>query len=295
MLIRNRQKSNSKRGKFSKKLKKDYQLKSLSNPFFQSKKIKKNKSNNIKKLTLFALAIAFILGFIYLLFFSAFFKIKEIKINGLDRVDNETVLKFTQTELADKKYLIFSQANIILLNSNKLANEIKSEFKFSEVLIKKKYFNTLELDLFERPISFIWQSETERVYSDAKGCLIRETPVETSSNNSHYLTLLSDTGSKYLQEDDCLNLKEEYFEALLSLDSEISTIALLKAEKYILSSELNSLVLDLSNGPNIIFNTKEDLSKQVAKLLIIRQEQVEENFLSLEYIDLRFGDLIYFK
>lgn len=294
MLIKKRKKSSIKRGNFSKKIKKDYQSKPLNNPFFRSKKTKKNQAQNNKKIIWVVALIFILISAIYLLFFSNVFKTTTIKLVGLDRIDAEKVQQFIEIEQEKKSYLIFPQTNILLLNSNKLASQIKTEFKFANVVVKKKYLHDLELEILERPISFIWQDGPEKTYSDANGCLIREESVR-DNDESDYLTLVSESETKYLNGNDCLDLKAEYFQALFNLNDELSKIPSLKPEKYILSSELNSLVADLENGPNIIFNTKDDLNQQVNKLLIIRQEQPEESFMSLEYIDLRYGDLIYFK
>jgi hypothetical protein len=48
-------------------------------------------------------------------------------------------------------------------------------------------------------------------------------------------------------------------------------------------------------GPKVYFNIKNDLDKQVKKLAVIKCEKPEAEFKVLEYIDLRYGDRVYFK
>lgn len=294
MLIRKKTKANIKRGNFSKKIKKDYHSKSLNNPFFRAKKPLKNQTEKSRTVIYIGISLLILGAIFYLIFFSTFFKVTKIQIFGLERIPNESILKYVQSKQEKKIYFIFPQNRLPFINANKLANEIQVEFKLSQVIVKKKYLHSLEIRLSERPIAFIWQEGAQKIYSDATGCLIREVPVAADINN-HYLILLSDSDTNFLKENDCLDLRAEYFIALLSLNEKLLEIPLLKPDKYILSAELNSLVLDLDNGPNIIFNTKEDLSIQVERLLLVRQDKADEDFLTLEYIDLRFGELIYTK
>jgi len=55
------------------------------------------------------------------------------------------------------------------------------------------------------------------------------------------------------------------------------------------------LQIKLNGGPNIFFNIKDDLDKQLKKLSVIKQDKGDEYFKGLEYIDLRYGDRAYFK
>ncbi|NCB20373.1 MAG: hypothetical protein EOM88_00400 [Clostridia bacterium] len=294
MFIRKRQKNKNSRGKFKKKIKKDYQFKSLNNPFFRVKKNKETKSKKNRKILKFIIFILGILALIYLIFFSMVFKIKTLDVSGLTRINNEAIEEFMKTYQEKKSYLIFPRTNIIFLNSNDLAEQIKVKFKLSQAEVKKKYFHKLFIILDERQISFIWRDDQEVAYSDIDGCLIREA-LFSDNDLEKYPILLSDTNINYLKDNDCLDFRPEYFQAVLSLNDRLIKIKELKPKSFILSSELNSLIVDLEDGPNIIFNTKEDLDQQIKKLLIIKQERVAEDFLALEYIDLRFGDLIYLK
>lgn len=282
-----------KRGKF-KRIKKDYQHKSLHNPFFHSKKNKKESSKG-KRLYIFIFSLlALVVAVMYILFFSNFFKLQNLNISGLSRISQDTIKDFVFQEQKKNKLLIFSQDNLLFLDNFDLAKEIKSEFKLESVVVSKKYFHSLKIEIEERPLSFIWQEDSGQVFSDARGCLIHELVVNPD-NSKDFPILKSNKELDYINERDCIDLDEQYFTVFLDLYTKIKEHPSLKPIKFILSSERNSLTMDLENGPNIIFNTKEDLIKQINKLLIIQQEQESQIFLALDYIDLRFGDLIYFK
>ncbi len=283
-----------KRGKLSKKIKKDYQSKSLNNPFFRSRNKNKGDKKNKKKYFYISIFFIFFVATIYIIFFSNIFKINNITINGLERLNSVDVQNYIQEKQDVNRLIFLSQDNLLFINTKDLASDIQKDFKLANASVDKKFFHSLEINLRERPIAFIWQDDDMRSFSDAIGCLITDALV-TPDTQANLAILESESDLDYLKDDGCLDLDEEYFTALFNLNRELVSYPSLLVDKFIVSSELNSLVVDLNKGPNIIFNIKEDMLKQINKLLIIQQEQEEEQFLSLQYIDLRFGDLIYFK
>ena len=68
-----------------------------------------------------------------------------------------------------------------------------------------------------------------------------------------------------------------------------------KIDRFILDSDLNAAKLALIDGPMIYFNTKEDMNKQIDKLSVIINEKLKDNFLNKTYIDLRYGDRVYYR
>ena len=52
---------------------------------------------------------------------------------------------------------------------------------------------------------------------------------------------------------------------------------------------------DCEKGPVVYFNLQENVDKQVAKLLVLIKEKLRSDLDGKEYIDLRYGDKIYYK
>jgi len=283
-------------GKSRKKIRKDYQHKVLSNPFFRARQKKKIRNSSGRlKFYLYLFVIFIILGFlIYFVTFSSFFKIKNIAIEGLERTETTMINELVKEQTTKKRFLIFPEHNLIFFNLEALRNNLNQEFRFEQIQLSKKFPKTIKLEIKERGLAFIWRQHNVNIFSDYQGCLIKDVLV-SDDNFSQYPILESELEIEYLGPDECLDLDQQYFNALIELFETLLSHQDLAPARFILSNERNSLIMDLANGPNIIFNTKEDLLKQVNKLIIIRQEQSDDEFLKLEYIDLRFGDLIYFK
>jgi len=283
----------NRRGK--KKIKKDYHNKSLNNPFFRSKK--KNRNNEKSKKTsllifVFSLLTAFIF---YLIFFSSYFQIKNFEIKGLKRIDDYLLSEIISRQMQSYRWIIFSENNLLIFNTKKLDSSIKETLRLESITINKSLPNTLVLNLEERKVAFIWQENEKYLFSDSSGCIIRESLLEDELSIK-YPILVNDLSFNYLNNStDCLDLDLSYLEAMFELYEQLESYPEIGLQYFILSEERNSLTVDLEPGPKVIFNTKDNLLKQLNKLLAIKSEQKEDDFLSLEYIDLRFGDLIYFK
>jgi cell division septal protein FtsQ len=283
----------NRRGK-KKKIKKDYHSKSLNNPFFRSKKKDKDKVKSKKRFIPIGFILLFIVAIIYIIFFSSYFQIKNIEVNGLSRVDNYPLLTIVDEQMNSKRWLFFSERNLLIFDATDLEYNIQDKLKLDSIKISKNLPNTLTIEVEERKVAFVWQESETYLFSDSSGCIIRE-PLLEDELLLEYPILTNDLGLNYLNNLDCIDLDLSYFDAMFNLYDQLKQYAEIDFLNFVLSEERNSLTVDLELGPKVIFNTKEDLLKQVNKLLAIKSEQKEEDFLALEYIDLRFGDLIYFK
>ena len=84
----------------------------------------------------------------------------------------------------------------------------------------------------------------------------------------------------------CLNLTKKAGESGLEIDR------ICEVNKQESSVNLNII----NNGPEIFFNIEEDLGAQFKKLEVLISEKLKGDRLKkLEYIDLRFGEKVYYK
>jgi cell division septal protein FtsQ len=157
-------------------VKRDYYQKNLQNPFFKKRNgAKDNLARNIKLIIIGLVVFAGLI--IWVLFFSNLFLIKDIKINGLTRVSDFDVRTVTETQVNDGGGNFLSQKNLLLFNDNKLQEDLKSKYNFSEITIKKKIFHELSIDIKEREYAYIWgESDGGYYYIDKEAYLIEKIP-----------------------------------------------------------------------------------------------------------------------
>ncbi|MEA2097936.1 MAG: FtsQ-type POTRA domain-containing protein [Patescibacteria group bacterium] len=130
---------------------------------------KKNKNDSVKKLKrgLFAILIFII---IYFVFFSKFFIIEETNISGNKTISREGIEKIIENENSNKALVILSRKNFFLSDKDKLREKLLNEFpEIETIMIKKKFPNTLEIEITEKNPLILWCRTENCYYLDLKG------------------------------------------------------------------------------------------------------------------------------
>lgn len=270
-------------------LKKDYQAKGLKNPFFRVKKKKHPSSFKWK----FLVILIFIIFLIWLVWFSPLFRLREVKVEGSQRVSPQVIQDVVWQQAGKKRFLVFSQSNLFVLDKKSLSNDINSVFNFASLEIKNSSLRgRVLIKLSERPYAFIWQEGESYYFSDQEGSLIRDEAV-SDEKKRQYVVLENRTGHSLIQ-DNSLDLDESYLSFILKISEEMKKYPDLKVKKYFIDNELNTVKLSLE-GPEIYFSTREEALGQLNKLLVVKKETIKDTFDKLKYIDLRYQDKVYYQ
>ena len=272
------------------KIKKDYQTKNLKNPFFHSN------HNNKKKRTLslgfYIVSILVIILFIlYGFFVSQLFFIHNIKINGLGRLPQSAISERLWQQTDKKSVWPLKQKNIFLFNKKEAESDLLANFNFSKIKIKKSLFNSLSVDIEERPYAFIWQEKGQNYYSDSKGFIIKDSVVNPDDLSK--FPVIENQTLKPIIENDYLKIDADYLSFIFLLKNEAEKSPETTITKFIISQEVNTVKVAFQNGLLAFFNIKDDVNKQVDKFLVVKREKIKDNISKVNYIDLRYGDKVY--
>lgn len=306
----------------------------------------------------------FIIFFIYLVF-SGFFSIKEIKINGLVKIDQMKVEEIVQTQ-KNNNFLFFHQSNLLFFNKKKLINNLNN-YNFSQVLVKKRIFKkTLVLNIKEREQAFIFLENNNYFFSDKNGAIINYLPScfipeKNTSSVEINLNAISDEKENEEQKNqtleiidlnsadnpnsidsakiqidhqninkanennktECLIIDEtykkdnlypiieniakirvgedkkqikldpEYIDFALKLYNDLTDNSEFGLNRIILDEEYNTVKIKLNNGLDVYFSFKSDYLEQLSRFFAIKKEKSEE-LRGKKYIDLRYGDKIFY-
>ena len=272
------------------KRRKDYQSKNFNNPFYKKRK-KQGRVRTSKKSIFYTIVILIVLAFAFWFFYvSNTFKIKNISINGLNRVDNDIVLtkvnKFTE-----KKKLFFSQDNLFLLNSNKLRESLLNEFNFLEVEVNKELSNKLIVNITERPYEAIFYENDSYYYIDSQGVVVDKINSLDKVNPRKY-AIINNESNNYI-EDDKLSIKIDSLSFILSFWDKLRQDSSIIIEKFIIKNIDSSLSAQVIDGPILYLNLENNPIEQAENLIILKNNDLEEDFLNRSYIDLRYGDRLF--
>jgi len=274
---------------YAKKIKKDYQRKNLRNPFFQSSR--QGSCGRLFKWLIW-LGIICLLFLLWLFLASPWWRLQNIRIEGLTRVPSQEIEEMIWEQAQIKKILFFKQTNLILFDKEEVEQKIINRYNFANLEINKKLFNTLELKINERPYAFIFQQGSNFSYASADGYIIAESVV-SEEDKSKYLILEDKNETDFIGDQDKINIKDDYLRFILDLYDRLVDIPDLPVEKFIIDQEFNTIKVDLRDGPVVYFNTKSEVEDQIDRLLLVKREKIKDNFNKINYIDLRYGDRVF--
>jgi hypothetical protein len=278
-----------------------YIKKKYSNPFFSEKK-KKNTSafsleNSFLKLSALKVKLIFlgifvlISGAAWFLFFSDYFIIQTITAGGQGRIPAEHIQEIAWNFI-NKPIFLLPSKNLILTDVEKLKGIIEEKYAFNEIKIEKEYPSGLKIRFMEKEYAFIWNERSIYFYIDAAGYIIKETNLEEIQNKNYPLIV---NNSNLFIDNNLIGIEKKYLDHVALILEKLKNKEGIAVEKFYVDQEINTVKTGLLEGPVIYFNTDMDIDKQVGKLLILKDERLKEDFKTKEYIDVRYGDSIYYR
>lgn len=288
----------------------------LNNPY-QSPRLrdKKRKQKKIKLILYSVLFVIFILFFIYISN-SDFFKVRKIIVSDLKFSNRSEIENLVKTNMEGSYLGVFSKSNIFLINRQKIKREIKSKYSsISSIDIDNKGLNTINIEL-------------EEFSPSAKWC---DVPVTQTVNPSHVndqsISVIPQILNNYSANCYLMNSDGVIFSEDLNLEGDF-----IKTFGYILSDPIRQnfstpktfkdlidfvkLLRRLNIEANEIWTTNGEVyvivTKEKVKIYIDNQDDIvsvfnnlqtvierdainQAQFNNIDYIDLRFGNRVFYK
>lgn len=271
------------------KIKKDYRNKNLQNPFF--KRPKQGTGSRFLKLIIVGIFIL-IITVVWFLFSSAFWRIKNIKIEGLTRAQPVEIENLIYDQMKARRYLLFKQSNLFLFDKMLASQTILGNYNFANLEIDKSWPKTLKVKISEKPYAFIFQEGNNFFFASADAYLIKEVAV-TEEDKKKYFILENKSPNSLLAEQDKISIKANYLNFILNLYNNLVVYPELPIERLIIDQEFNTIKVKFVSGPEVFFNTQTEALSQVNRLLLVKREKIKDNFSKIKYIDLRYGGRVF--
>jgi len=287
------------------KRKRDYQKKSFRNPFFSHSK--KNKKRRWPFFSFLILIVIFVIG-LYFLNTADSLKIKKIEIEGSQKISQEEIKAVVLVQLDKKRFLFFTQSNILFFNKKAVKNELDKNYLFQDLKVKKKYFNTLVVEIKEKTNLVIWASDSKQYYLDLAGVAVKEIQatdllvqkgegeteiIRTQISSFDYPIIYDQSNQPVVIGEKTVDKKAIDF--VVSLNDEFLKPVDFETDYYLMPSpSASEITLVTKEGWRVYF-TFNELAQDQAKLLITVLAEKIQDRKKLEYIDLRFGERIFYK
>lgn len=275
--------------------------KSFKNPYFLRHRLPKRTRALKTKLALGLAALGGILG---IFIFHPYFDIRQIQIEGHERIFVINLKNLTEDYLRHNKFWIFKNRNIILVNLNKIEKNIKEKYSLQNLKTSTDWPNGLKIVLKEKPAKLILQnnltplnSEPQSQYYliDAEGKLIQQiNPTEINAPVYLSLMMLQAQERKNLQINETI-LAPATVEFLNFWQKKIPEKTKISLASAVLADEEGRVVnLITTEGWKIIVDRQNDWEKQLQVLTIFLRDKINDRS-KLRYIDVRYENRSYYQ
>jgi len=264
------------------------------------------------KIYLILVAIA-LLFLSYLLFWSGVFKIQRVDIQGTKNLKSENITELVQTQIQEKKWLLFSQSNLFFFDKAEAIKNISDKYVVDSVKIQKRPLGVIKVIINEKPSQIVWITDNNYYYLDPNGIviegilvanvqLVQGTAKEAKNAPGEDMIDLSAVNKDLPMVYDLSNTKVEVGKT--ALDSKlIDFIARVRQaipegtfniQKFEIPDPTGHEVrLTTDKGYNVYFNSDDSLERQIANMNLVIREKVKDS--KINYIDLRAGNRVYIK
>jgi len=274
----------------------------------KSRRQKRKQKSTLKKIFFAGLFFCLLFGLIYFIIWSPFLWIEKIEIR-----QSKVPLYYTLSEireivennLAGKFWRIIPKKSIALISNSKIRNDILDKFsEINEVIIQRKLPNILIVKIWERESIGVWcqiqkteeelATSTQCFYIDQQGVIYRQAPLMKGNLVLNIYSAKNQTADIRTQV-----TSPEIIEFILAIEQGIEKIKMAdKKPLTIIDFEIISpedLRITTFNNYQIYFNPIYSAELQLQALEMILEKEIKEDYVSLEYIDLRIQDRVYYK
>lgn len=219
--------------------------------------------------------------------------IASINFEGNLSVKSSDLKAFVSSALNGSYGHILAKSNSLIYPKGDLKNKLLNNFtRIKNVELKLKDFQTLNVLITERKPVALW-CDQKCYFLDEEGFVFDEAPQISGSVYTHYHGFISDEniiGKTFLNSSDFKDLS--HFVSNLKNEQINITDIFYKQEQ-----EFEAVV---EGGGKILFNKKTSFENTLENLNSVLEDYKVENkngdfFKNLDYVDLRFGNKIYYK
>ena len=224
------------------------------------------------------------------------FEIQHVEVRGVEYIPTQELESAITAYTNESALFFFHRSNRFLFSSDVLAQALENQFALSSVSIGLRE-GTIFVELEERTSNLFWKTRGQLFVVDLKGITVREITDQQDSilkqANVGELPIFVDKNDVEIRVGSPVLTPEEIQNAFRFLTS-LKTAGITHT-----SIELDRLVgkwvkLVTQTGFSILLDLTGNIDEQFRNLMVVLQEQVEDPT-RLEYIDVRFGDKVYFK
>ncbi|MFH1866923.1 MAG: FtsQ-type POTRA domain-containing protein [Patescibacteria group bacterium] len=231
---------------------------------------------------------------IFGLTYAPIFRIQNIIVDNVSsKLTRERILEIVQNYTGERKYFILPQNNLLLFSPNAAIRNLRQELYIEEIEFDRHWPNVLRITIKENLIIGLLRQQ-ERLYTlDKRGVVIQQVPI---GEEEPELTIIEKANLTNV------NIGQKVIDTavtdfIVALVGEWSAKNVPVSMDYLLISEDNlpTLTIVTDEGWTILVSIMESPSLQAEAIRRLITERIKEDRANLDYIDVRFGNKLFFK
>jgi cell division septal protein FtsQ len=242
--------------------------------------------------------VLFLATIAYALFFSGFLTISEVKISGLNKLEELPVRSVVDERRAGKYFNLLSKNNLVLFPENNLKKALPERFKrVEDVQIKRIFPDKIELMIKERKLTMLLCGSDQCYILNERGEAYPANNFSSEELEKENLITLRDLSSSQVSAENN-PLEDNFREFTLSLaGSVLEDVGIRLKKQYETPSRMSGdLKAETEEGWKIYFSESIGMEKELLMLRTVLERKIEkEQQKNLEYIDLRIANKVFYK
>lgn len=270
----------------SQKYQKDYKNVSFKNP-----RLKKEKEIKKIKLVRFMQVLVglFVVAGFFFLFFSPFFKIDTINVEGLNNISAERFNEIINDYKQERVALIFSRQHMFFFSEKKLREKIGESYLLDTIDVTRTWPRTIIITVTEKDARIVWLTQNNCYNLDDQGFAIALCDAESVD-----LIRIKDAKNEAVT----IGQQVTSPEMVLYLFGAQERLKLeLHPTLFIVNFEsVDGIKVETGEGFAIYMNKTLPADEQIDRLyILIGSDEVKSKLETIRYFDLRFGEKLYYQ
>ncbi|OGL66478.1 hypothetical protein A2856_02185 [Candidatus Uhrbacteria bacterium RIFCSPHIGHO2_01_FULL_63_20] len=268
-----------------------YDSRRFANPYFTHGKPRNRRKALVA--AAFALTVGGLLGATGYLFASPRFDVAEVGVEGCRTIAPEAVRAIVDQELDRRAYLFLDRRNRFLFDPEPVRAAINASFSLDRLEVTREGKRVL-VTLSEKVSQIVWKSADARFLVDLQGTVLRELGDDEP---------LPDLGKPLPAFIDVNRVPPSVGGTVLSADEVagifsfhewLTRLGILFGTTRVDRLAGKWMSVETADGYDVLFDPLGDVQAQAENLNAVLHDQVKDPG-KLQYVDLRFGDHVYFK
>ena len=240
--------------------------------------------------------LALLLGFVFL-FRIQLLRVSKVAVNGNTFLKSEDLAAVVLSRMSGSRFLLFPGNSIFFYDGDEVEKKLLKNFpQIDEVSLTTDFPKSLALTVKEHSTYGLFCERDVCAFVDTSGEVFQRAPTYSEGVFPTFTLSGSSTAKKIGTGNDFEKfrlLPEEEFSSLKKFTDQLVKINA-RVDKIVIDSD-RDYKLYTEDGWHIILGKGTDINAAVSNLDILLREKVRGNRNLLDYVDLRFGNKIFYK